>query len=204
MFTGIIEELGAVSKIQRRAGVVNLTIACKVAHADTKVGDSVSVNGVCLTVVYINKDSLTFDLIGETIKKANLGNLKLRDKVNLERATKLGERLGGHLVTGHIDCVGIIRQKRQVSGDIIFNISIPEEFSKYLVDKGSVTIDGISLTIAQVRGNTFSVHLIPHTLKMTTLGFKGPSDKVNIESDLIGKYISSFGIKKDRKTFFQV
>jgi len=191
MFTGIIEELGSVAKIQRRSGVVNLIIKCREVLKDTKVGDSISVSGVCLTVTDISKDALTFDVIGETFKKTNLGGLRLKDKVNLERAMKLGDRLGGHLVTGHIDCVGIIREKRQVSGDLVLNISVPKEFSQYLVAKGSVAVEGVSLTVVQVKGNIFSVHLIPHTLNVTVFGFKGPSSKVNIEMDLIGKYVSS-------------
>jgi len=191
MFTGIIEELGRVEKIQRRAGLISLVIACKTIVEGTKVGDSISVNGVCLTATGINKDSLCFDVIAESLKKTNLGDLRIKDKVNLERSLKLGDRLGGHMLTGHIDCVGVIRQKRQVSGDMILHISIPPGFSKHVVAKGSVAIDGISLTVVEVKGNVFSVHLIPHTLKLTTLSFKGPSDKVNIEVDLVGKYVSS-------------
>ena len=191
MFTGIIEELGAVSKIQRRGGAVSLTIVCKTVLADTKIGDSISLNGVCLTATDIRKDDLTFDVIGETLKKTNIGILRLKDKVNLERAMKLGDRLSGHLITGHIDCVGIIRRKRQVLGDMVFDIGLPQEFSKYLVAKGSVAVEGVSLTVTEVKGNIFSIHLIPHTLKATVLGFKGPSSKVNIEMDLIGKYVCS-------------
>jgi riboflavin synthase len=195
MFTGIIEELGEVRRIERRPDIVRLLVNARIILDETKPADSISVNGVCLTVTDIDRDGLSFDVIPETLSRTNLGDLKIRDKVNLERSLRLTDRLSGHLVTGHIDCVGIVRQKRQSTNETIFNIAIPDRFSKYIVPKGSVALDGISLTVAQVQGNLFSVHIIPYTLKNTNLRNKGPSSKVNIEVDLIGKYVESLSSK---------
>ncbi|MEK6563829.1 MAG: riboflavin synthase [Candidatus Omnitrophota bacterium] len=188
MFTGIIEELGIVKDVSRKGRLISLSIQADKAISDTKIGDSIAVNGVCLTVVKIEDKVLSFDLLEETARLTNLGKLKSNEKVNLERSLKIGDRLSGHFVTGHIDCPGAIREKTYVSGNLSFKITIPREFLKFIALKGSITVDGISLTVSDKRSNTFSVCIIPHTLKNTTLSFKGPSSEVNIETDILAKY----------------
>ena len=190
MFSGIVEESGEVRKISKRAGNTLLEIKAKTVLEDTKVGDSVSVNGACLTVVKKEADFLAFEAIPETLKTTNLGALKISDKVNLERSLKVGERISGHFVTGHIDCIGIVRNKTYVNSNLSFEIAVPAAFIKYCLPKGSIAVDGISLTIAGKKSNTISVYIIPHTLKNTTLGFKGPSSKVNIEFDILSKKVT--------------
>ena len=187
MFTGIIEELGEVKKISKRGQNTLFEIKAPQAQEGTKIGDSISVNGACLTVINHEAGTLTFEAIPETFKVTNLGVLKVSDKVNLERSLKVGDRLSGHFVTGHIDCVGIIRKKNYSNNNLCFQIAVPVEFIKYCIPKGSIAVDGISLTLVNKRANTFSVYIIPHTLKNTTLGFKGPSGKVNIEFDILAK-----------------
>ena len=188
MFTGIIEELGIVKDVSRKGRLISLSIQADKVISDTKIGDSIAVNGVCLTVVKIEDKVLSFDLLEETARLTNLGKLKSNEKVNLERSLKIGDRLSGHFVTGHIDCPGAIREKTYVSGNLSFKITIPREFLKFIALKGSITVDGISLTVSDKRSNTFSVCIIPHTLKNTTLSFKGPSSEVNIETDILAKY----------------
>jgi riboflavin synthase len=185
MFTGIIEELGEVKNISRRGRITLLEVKADKVLEGTKPGDSISVNGVCLTVTKKDCESLSFEVMPLTLEGTNLRFLGIKDKVNLERALKLGERLSGHFVTGHIDCIGVIRLKNYLNGNLIFQIAVPDKLMKHVLDKGSVALDGISLTIASRKSNTFSVYIIPHTLKNTTLGFKGPSDKVNIEFDIL-------------------
>ena len=187
MFTGIIEELGVVKNIVKEGNLSLLEIKASKVLEDTKIGDSVSVNGACLTVVKKDYDYLSFEAMPQTLKLTNLGSLRISGKVNLERALKVGDRLSGHFVTGHIDCTGLIRKKTYVSSNLCFEIAVPAEFMKYIIPKGSVAVDGISLTIVTKKSNTFTVYIIPHTLKNTTLGFKGPSDKVNIEFDILAK-----------------
>ena len=187
MFTGIVEELGEVKRVSRKGNVSLVEIAAQTTLVDTKIGDSISVNGVCLTAVEVKKESFSFEAMPETMKVTNLGVLSSGDKVNLERSLKLGDRISGHFVSGHIDCLGIIRRKGHTKGNLAFEIAIPPEFIKYCLFKGSIAVDGISLTIADKKSNTFSVYIISHTLKQTTLNFKGPSDKVNLEFDLLAK-----------------
>lgn len=187
MFTGIIEELGQVKGISRRGDITLLEIKSSIIQEDIKIGDSIAVNGVCLTLIADKAGILSFEVMPETLKATNLGSLSLSDKVNLERALKMGQRISGHFVSGHIDCIGVIRKKNFLRGNLSFEISVPQQFMKYNLAKGSVAIDGISLTIANKKSNTFSVYIIPHTLKNTTLSFKGPSDKVNIEFDILTK-----------------
>lgn len=192
MFSGIIEELGKVKRISRKGNITLLEINADLTLTDTKIGDSISVNGACLTVVEVKKDYFTFEAMPETLKITNLGALKIGEKVNLERSLKAGDRISGHFVLGHVDCLGIIRKKGYVSGNLAFEIAIPPEFIKYCLHKGSISVDGISLTIADKKSNAFSVYIIPHTLKNTTLGFKGPSSKVNIEFDILAKKGDTF------------
>jgi riboflavin synthase len=187
MFSGIIEELGEVRSITKRGNIILLEIKANQVLEDTKIGDSISVNGACLTVIKKGQNILSFEVMPETSKKTNLSGLKIKDKVNLERALKIGDRLSGHFVLGHIDCIGIIRRKNYVSNNLCFEIAVPAKFMRYILAKGSIAVDGISLTIVDKKSSVFTVYTIPHTLKNTTLGFKGPSNKVNIEFDLLIK-----------------
>jgi riboflavin synthase len=187
MFSGIIEELGRIKTISRRARFTVFEVHAGRAAEDTEVGDSIALNGACLTVVKKDSCTLSFEAIPETLKVTNLGFLKFGDKVNLERSLKIGDRLSGHFVTGHIDCLGIIRSKSYTANNLCFQIATPVEFIKLCLPKGSIAVDGVSLTLANTRSNTFSVYIVPHTLKNTTLGFKAHSDKVNIEFDILAK-----------------
>ncbi|MBU4346159.1 MAG: riboflavin synthase [Candidatus Omnitrophica bacterium] len=185
MFSGIVEELGQIRRISRRGAVTLLEIKAEKTLEDTGVGDSISVNGTCLTVIKKEKDTLSFEVMPKTLEITDLGPLRIRDKVNLERALRIGDRLSGHFVSGHVDCIGIIRKKSYINNNFCFEIAFPPKFIGYILPRGSIAVDGISLTIAEKKSNTFSIYIIPHTLKNTTLGFKGPSDKVNIEFDLL-------------------
>ena len=187
MFSGIVEELGEVRDISRRGRVSLLRVSASVVMEDAKIGDSIAVNGACLTVVKKEKGALSFEVMQETLKVSNLGGLRIGEKVNLERSLKVGERISGHFVTGHVDCIGIIRKKTFLNSNLTFEIAVPAEFMKYCIPKGSVAIDGISLTIVNKKSNAFCVYIIPHTLKSTTLMFKGSSDKVNVEFDILVK-----------------
>lgn len=191
MFTGLIEELKTVVGIQNYSGLRRITVNADKAAEETKVGDSIAVNGVCLTVTKIENKNLSFEVMAETLQKTTLENLRLREKVNLERALKFSDRVSGHFVSGHIDAVGVIRSKKIVLQNTIFEIGVDKRIMKYISPKGSIAVDGISLTIGEVKGNGFSLYLIPHTLKNTTLGFKSHSDKVNIEVDMMAKQLDS-------------
>ena len=187
MFSGIVEELGELKKVSKRGDVTLFEFQAEKILEDVNIGDSISVNGTCLTIIKKESDSLYFEVMPQTLKLTNLGVLRIKDKVNLERALRIGDRLSGHFVTGHIDCTGIIRRKNYLNDNLCFEIAIPTKFMHYVLPQGSIAIDGISLTIVDKKSNTFTVYIIPHTLKNTTLGFKGPSDKVNIEFDILAK-----------------
>jgi len=187
MFSGIIEQLGRVKNISKRGLNTLLEIDAGQVASDTKIGDSISVNGVCLTVVKKAGEVLSFEVMPQTLKLTNLGSLKIQDKVNLERSLKVGDRISGHFVLGHIDCAGIIRSKRHMSGNLCFEVAIPQKHMTNVLPKGSIALDGISLTVADKRATTVSVYIIPHTLANTTLGFKGPSDRLNVEFDILTK-----------------
>jgi riboflavin synthase len=189
MFTGIIEEMGSVKALRREAGTARLTISASTVLGGTAVGDSICVNGVCLTVVDRGKSEFSADVANETLKVTNLGGLQIGQKVNLERALQLSARIGGHLVTGHVDAVGRIREKRQEGNSWRVFIDAPEAALRTIIKKGSVAVDGISLTVADVDTTGFSIAMIPHTAKLTTLGFKSAGDSVNLETDIIGKYV---------------
>ncbi len=191
MFTGIIEELGVVKQIDRQK-LVRLTILAKTVLEDLKIGDSITVNGVCLTVVSFNTTEMMVEISPETLGVSSLGSLKIGDGVNLERAMRLNDRLGGHLVTGHVDGVGRIRERRPEGDSSILRIEAPAEVLKYCVKKGSIAVDGVSLTINDLTDKDFVVTVIPYTAKVTTLGLKGIGDAVNLEVDLIGKYVERF------------
>ena len=189
MFTGIIKEVGQVKRIER-VGVCRLTVSCAEVGRGAKIGDSIAVNGICLTVIDMQKDAITFDVMGETVRTTNIQNLATRDPVNLEDALKIGDHLGGHIVQGHIDCMGAITTLIKRPGDVSMEITIPPEDAHLVVEKGSVAIDGISLTVGPVTPTTFTVYLIPHTLTVTNLGRKKTGDTVNVEFDVVGKYIA--------------
>lgn len=189
MFTGLIEDVGRVVRLERRGSSASLTVATALPADGFRLGDSVAVNGVCLTVVAMKGDSLSFDVSPETLDTSSLGRLAPGGLVNLERALRLSDRLGGHIVTGHIDCVATVSGRREESGNIIFDFQLPQEGTRYIVPKGSVAIDGISLTVNVVTASGFSVNIIPHTAEMTTLRLRHPGDVVNIETDIIGKYV---------------
>lgn len=189
MFTGIIEELGNIKILRRDAGAVRLTIFASTVLYGTVLGDSICVNGVCLTVVELGKSEFAADVAVETLKVTNLGDLKNGAKVNLERALQLSARVGGHLVSGHVDAVGRIRSKREEGNGWRIFFDAPETVLRYVIKKGSIAIDGISLTVADVDETGFSIAMIPHTAMLTTLGFKTAGDSVNLEADIIGKYV---------------
>lgn len=186
MFTGIVEELGAV--LERAPD--RITVSCRTVLADTDVGSSIAVNGVCLTVVDRGAGHLGFDLSEETLRRTSLAGLFPSDPVNLERPVTLTTRLGGHLVQGHVDGVGeVVGVEAEPAGGAWLTIRPPAELLRYLVDKGSVSVDGVSLTVADVNGDAFSVALIPHTLAVTTLGTARVGNAVNLEVDVLAKYV---------------
>ena len=189
MFTGIVEEMGAITVMNKSLAGAKLTILASIVMGDLKIGDSVSVNGICLTVVSKSERDFSVEASPETLSVTTLGSFAVGMPVNLERAMKLNERIGGHLVAGHVDGVGRIRSRQQDANAIILTIDAPPEILRYCVAKGSVTVDGISLTINAISEQGFSVAIIPHTAKVTTLGLKQVHDPVNLESDLIGKYV---------------
>lgn len=189
MFTGLVEELGVLQAIRHGADSAQLSIAASKIVEDIKIGDSIAVNGVCLTAVKFNSQGFIADVMAETLAKTSLGNLKPGDRVNLERALRLGDRLGGHLVSGHIDGVGTIARRETLDIAILITINAPPEVMRYIIKKGSVAIDGTSLTVVDFNEKSFQVSIIPHTAHETTLGFKMPGDTVNLEGDVIGKYI---------------
>ncbi|MDD3374653.1 MAG: riboflavin synthase [Candidatus Omnitrophica bacterium] len=191
MFSGIVEEKGIVQKIERKENLIVLSVKAKKVLKGIKIGDSISTDGVCLTVAKLKKDVFTFDIMKETMDKTTLKYLEVGSRVNLEGALRVNDRLGGHFVSGHIDGVGTIKKRISLPNYEEFQILIPKSLARYLAPKGSVCIDGISLTIGEVKGNMFFVYIIPHTLKVTTLGSKKDNDKVNIETDLLAKYILS-------------
>jgi len=189
VFTGIIEEMGAITVLGKTLTGTRLTILASTVMSDLKIGDSVSVDGICLTVVSRSERDFSVEVSPETLSVTTLGNFAVGLPVNLERAMKLNERIGGHLVAGHVDGVGVIRSRHQDANAIMLAIEAPPHILRYCVVKGSITVDGISLTINDVNEKGFSVAIIPHTAKMTTLGLKRETDPVNLESDLIGKYV---------------
>ncbi|MDI9479923.1 MAG: riboflavin synthase [Syntrophomonadaceae bacterium] len=189
MFTGIIEEIGHVQRINQQSHSAQIQIKASKVLSDVAVGDSIAVNGVCLTVVSFDNQHFIADVMPETINKTTLHELKPGSPVNLERALQVGARLGGHIVQGHVDAIGTIVQKQVLEIAIIYRIKTTPELLQFVVPKGSVAIDGISLTVVDVFQDSFTVSLIPHTAHETTLGGKDPGDRVNLESDIIGRYV---------------
>jgi len=192
MFTGIIEDIGEVTRLTRRAEALALEVSSGLPAESIQLGDSLAVNGVCLTVTRMDGRNLTFDVSHQTLESSTLKQLKPKSRVHLERALALGGRLGGHLVTGHVDGVGQLTARVPRGENLDLTIQAPDGFTPYLVPKGSVAVDGVSLTINQPTGSIFSVTLVPHTLAKTRLSDLRPGDSLNLEADIIGKYVRHF------------
>ena len=195
MFTGLIEEKGKVVRTESAAGGIRLVVEAPKVSGDMRVGDSVSVNGVCLTAVSVSAPTLKFDVVRETVERSTLGRLKPGNAVNLERPLRAGDRLGGHMVLGHVDGTGTLAEIRKSGGGTIFRFESPAEIMGYVVEKGSIAVDGISLTVADLGPNWFTVAIIPHTMASTTLGEASVGSEVNLETDIIGKYVYKFAGK---------
>ena len=192
MFTGIIEDLGTVNRISRKGEDAILLVDTSMNLDDINIGDSISVSGACLTVTEKGGKRFSADVSAETLARTNLKSLKTGDKVNLEKSLRLNSFLGGHLVLGHVDGIGKIQEKVSKANSIQFGLEINAELGRYIVEKGSVAVDGISLTVNRCEKKRFYVNIIPHTARSTTLGFKKVADLVNIETDIIGKYVEKF------------
>jgi len=203
LFTGLITEMGEVVSISKKETGARFFLKAKEAASEARLGDSISINGTCLTVVEIKGDILAFDLSDETLKSTNLGQLRIKDRVNLEPSLRLDSKLGGHFVTGHIDGVGKIKSKDLVGDVYKVTISTEKRLAGFLVEKGSVAVDGISLTVVDVFDDAFSVVIIPHTAGMTTIGIKNAGDSVNIEVDILAKYVSKFLNRDKNERFMQ-
>lgn len=197
MFTGLIEEIGEIQNIIKSAKSSKIKIKAGKILEDIKIGDSISTNGVCLTVTEFAPDSFTVDVMAETIRRSNLSSLTAGDKVNLERALLAGDRLGGHIVSGHIDGMGTITSYEKEDNAVWVTIAAPPDILKYIIKKGSVAIDGVSLTVAYIDEKLFKVSVIPHTRDITTLLKKKTGDPVNLECDMIGKYIEKLLLIKE-------
>lgn len=189
MFTGIIEELGTVTELTPLEDAARLVISGPEVTADASEGDSISVNGVCLTVVEVGDGTFASDVMGETLRRSSLGSLRTGHQVNLERAATLASRLGGHLVQGHVDGVGVVQERRPEEHWETVRFTLPAELARYVVEKGSIAVDGVSLTVAAVDDTSFTVGLIPTTLRATTLGLAAPGTSVNLEVDIVAKYV---------------
>ena len=189
MFTGIVEEMGTIAGIQKGAKSAVLTIQAEKVFSDIHIGDSIALNGVCLTVTSFSGNTYTEDVMNETLRRSSLGSLTIGSKVNLERAMAANGRFGGHIVSGHIDGTGTITKVEKDDNAIWYTIAAEENLMKYIVEKGSIAIDGISLTVAKRSDVDFAISMIPHTAKETVLSQKKPGDIVNLENDIVGKYI---------------
>ncbi|MGV9327870.1 riboflavin synthase [Streptosporangium sandarakinum] len=189
MFTGIVEELGEIAAVEPLPDAARLSVRGPVVTADARHGDSIAVNGVCLTVVEVDGDVFTADVMKETLDRSSLGALRPGSPVNLERAVRADARLGGHIVQGHVDGTGTLLSREPGEHWEIVRISLPAELNRYVVEKGSIAVDGVSLTVAGVDDESLTVSLIPTTLRLTTLGAKRPGDPVNLEADVIAKHV---------------
>ncbi len=191
MFTGIVEELGTVAGVEDQGDALRLTLRAETVLADAGPGDSISVNGCCLTVSSLGDGTWSADVMQETLDKTTLGGLTEGDRVNLERAATLATRLGGHLVQGHVDGVGTILDRQPSDHWDVVTIGMPEQLASYLVDKGSIAVDGVSLTVVEAGSDRFTVSLIPETLRRTTLGHRAIGHRVNLETDVIAKHVAT-------------
>lgn len=189
MFTGIIEEVGTIRSISKGGRSCILTVAADIVTQDTRIGDSIALNGVCLTVTKLRGNLYDCDVMAETLRRSNLGQLRAGSRVNLERALAVGSRLGGHIVSGHIDGTGVIRDKTREDNAMWFTIETTPKILRYIVEKGSIAIDGISLTVVEVGRDYFKISMIPHTAEATELYEKQVGSVVNLENDLVGKYV---------------
>lgn len=192
MFTGLIQDIGEIQSLQHRSGGVSLTISTQLEPRSMKIGDSISVDGVCLTIAKLSGRTFTVEVSPETLKRTTLASAKNGQPVNLETALKMSDLLGGHLVAGHVDGTGEIAEMASEGNSLRYRFRVPLEIGRYLIEKGSVAVDGISLTVAECHDQAFSVSVIPHTAERTTLGKKKIGDKVNLENDLIAKYVEKF------------
>ncbi len=189
MFSGIVEEIGHITRVEAHEGLVVLTVGARQALEGTRVGDSVAVNGVCLTVTHLTSSDFTVEVTPETLRRTNLGRLKAGHAVNLERSLALGERIGGHFVQGHVDDVGAVRARRPEGESVIVEFAAPERVMRYVVPKGFIAVDGVSLTVVDRWDDGFSVAFIPHTLAHTIAGTYQVGTVVNLEADILGKYV---------------
>lgn len=189
MFTGIVEELGTVAGVEDQGDAIRLSIHAEHVLTDVSLGDSIAVNGCCLTVAQRDGDTWTADVMQETLDKTSLAGVQPGDRVNLERAVTPTTRLGGHIVQGHVDAVGTVRRRESSEHWEVVEVEMPSELGRYLVDKGSITVDGVSLTVVEARADSFTVSLIPETLARTTLGRRQPGDRVNLEVDVLAKHV---------------
>lgn len=199
MFTGIVEEVGIIKSIKKSSNSASIEIEAQTVLKDTKIGDSIAVNGVCQTVTELNSNSFCAKLSEETLSVTTFDKVKTGDLVNLERALTLNSRLGGHIVSGHVDCIGKLLGKEVLEDFYNLEFELPKEQQKYLLHKGSITINGISLTIAKVQDNIFKVAIIPHTFENTNLKTLKIGDLVNLETDILGKYVEKFLSTKDNR-----
>lgn len=191
MFTGLVEELGAVAAIDRGTDGARLDIRAAEVRAGLEIGDSVAVNGACLTAVELRDDGLSVDCVAETLRRTSLGQLQVGAAVNLERALRADARLGGHIVQGHVDATGVVRSAQAEGDSVLLDIGVTPEHLRYVVEKGSIAVDGVSLTVADRLPDGFRVALIPHTIAHTTLGAERVGERVNLELDLIAKYVEA-------------
>ena len=197
MFTGIIEEIGKVSEVNPIPGGKTIKISAIKILNDISVNDSVSVNGVCLTAIEVDEQGFKVDAVGVTLEKTTFSELQISSPVNLERSLKLSDRLGGHFVLGHVNGTGVIKEIIKLGNNYLIRVNVPNNLKKYLIDEGSITIDGISLTIAELKDSTIGISIIPHTWNNTTLQYKNAEDRVNIETDVLAKYVERLTNKKE-------
>ncbi len=203
MCTGIVEEVGTIRHIDSRSGYQRTTIAATQVLDGIKIGDSISIEGACHTVVAFDAETFAVESVAETLKRTTLGRFRVGTQVNLERSLKLGDRLDGHMVAGHVDGVGKVLARRESADNVMFEFEVPNVLAPYIAEKGSVAIDGVSLTLVSATESTFSVSVIPHTLAVTTLSEKRPGDPVNLEVDMIARYLErlvQFGRLEDGLT----
>jgi len=197
MFTGIIEEIGKVSDVNPIPGGKTIKISAVKILNDISVNDSVSVNGVCLTATKVDEQGFKVDAVGVTLEKSTFSELQISSPVNLERSLKLSDRLSGHFVLGHVNGTGVIKEIIKLGDNYLMRVNVPDDMKKYLIEEGSITIDGISLTIAELEDSTIGISIIPHTWNNTTLQYKNAEDRVNIETDVLAKYVERLTNKKE-------